>query len=867
MPSVGQSISPDEIIEKPGKDDIKILHLVGRRGCKIPLQGRPSILLIGRTGERRLFSRRSGVTVVGLLLTMLLCVTSCKVSEPLTSIPAKDLATLFQNLQSGGDTLDIHQILAETRSAPRTDPNWPTLTYLIGEAELRGNHIKQARVAFRDLSTWAASLPSEGPYKYGWGGSGLAAVALWRWLQILDAHGGTPGEIDELLKAARTLSRARLVAGMVHPGLLPALPLIEEDSARLLAHVLWKDNRPEASAAFLAFLSIDSGGELDDTDELIVRKMYSQGLATPERLNLFRYRRQLGLVMTARRKQRAAEALRQIWKDTSAPGEVRAEAIYEWANYYRRSGKKKQDVIAGLTSTYDLVRGKGLIAQEALYLRGMVQNSVEPKRPDPFFSDMTQLVEDYPHSPLSADALYQMAAEQVFANPPDIEAALSNFAKLRVFEGMNDWADSAYFLPAAALIDRGSNNDLNVADGLLADYLERFPDGVFRRRSLFWRGRIAEKKKNAKAAEALYWQIVKEAPFDYYGVRASMHLDDGASADSMALPRTNSKTWKRIQDAYRSGRPEVVLDASTPYHARLEAAETTGLYAQLITIVDGVGRQFHNRIDNIPLQELDKHNLIPAVAMLLALRQDALAARDSVLTADNRLRLAAFLGRKVGDWPTAFAMTQLRSDAPHSRISELQNDPRFLATVYPGIEALTWLKEPVSSAAWEMDGSVALSESLMYGIMRNESGFYPAAISAVGAIGLFQIMPDTFKHTEQCWKPYDTARKSTAESYLFNAGRNTQFWSCWISKEGIQPKVSADIPLMLVKQNAGRGNLSTWMKSWNGRTFEHDLELQIDTFRFPATQRFVRRVLADVSIADASGAFDATATAQRRGKP
>jgi hypothetical protein len=867
MPLVGQSISRDEITDEPGKDGINVLHLVGSRGGGIPLQGRASIPLVGHTGERRLFSRRSGVTAAGLLLTMLLCVmTSCKISEPRTSIPAQHLATLFLNLQSGGDAPDIQKILAETRNAPRTDPNWPTLTYLMGEARLRGNHVERARASFRDLSTWAASLPPEGPYKDGWGASGLAAVALWRWLQILDAQGGTAGEIDEVLRAARTLYRTRLFAGMVHPGLLPALPLIEENSAKLLAHVLWKHNRPEAIPAFVAFLSIDSVGELDPIDKSIRQKMFDQGLATPERLDLFRYRRQLSLVMTETRKQLAAEALRQIWKDTSAPGDVRAEAIYEWANYYRRSREKKQDVIAGLTSAYDLVRGKGLIAERALYLRGMVQNSVEPRNPDAFFSDLTQLVEDHPHSPPSADALYQMAAEQVFAIPPDIEAALSNFAKLRVFEGISDWADSAYFLPAAALIDRGSDNDLNVADGLLAGYVERFPDGVFRLRSLFWRARIAEKKENTKA-EALYRQIIEEAPFDYYGVRAGMHLDDGASANSMALPRTNSKTWKRIHDAFRSGRPEAVLDASTPYHVRLEAAETTGLYAQLMTIVDHVGRQFRNRIDNIPLQELDKQNLIPAVAMLLAVRQDALSARDSVLTANNRLRLAAFLGGRVGDWPTALAITELRSDTPHYRVSELQNDPRFLATVYPGAEALTSLKEPVARAAWQIDGSVALSKSLMYGIIRNESGFYPAAISAVGAIGLFQIMPSNFEHTEQCWEPYDAARKPTAGSYLFDPTRNTQFWSCWINKEKIQPKVGLDIPLMLVKQNAGKGNLTTWMKSWHGRTIEHDLELQIDTFRFPATQVFVRRVLADVSIADASGIFVATATATQRGKP
>jgi soluble lytic murein transglycosylase-like protein len=741
------------------------------------------------------------------------------------------------------------------------------MTYLTGEAQLRGNHVEPARATFRELSTWAGSLPSTGPYKDGWGASGLAAVALWRWLHILDAQGGTPEEIDLALKTARALYRTRFFAGMVHGGLLPALPLVEENSARLLAHILWKAKRPEAYAVYLAFVSIDSVGRSDPTDELIARQMFDHGLATPERLDLFRYRRQLGRVMTQTRKQHATDALWRLWNSASAPADVRAEAGYEWSNFYRRSREKKKDIITVLSGTYELAGGTGLIAEKALYLRGTVQNSVAPRDPDAFFSDMTRLREQHPNSPLAADALYQIASEQLFATPPNVDRALSNLSKLRAFEGVNDWLDSAYFLAAAAFIDRGGDEDLNAADRLLAGYVERFPDGVFRRRCLFWRGRIAEKKDDIKAAEALYKQLIDEAPYDYYGLRASMHLEDGASATSMALPRANSKTWIKIRDAYRRSNPEAELARSTPYHVRLQAAESTGLYAQLLTIVDGLGRQFRNRLDNIPLQELDERNLIPAAAMLLALRQDALAARDSALTAENQLTLAGFLGRRVGDWPTALAMTVLRGDAPHRRLTELQNDARFLATVYPGVDALTALREPLARAAWQMGGSASLSESLMYAIIRRESGFYTGAISSVGALGLFQIMPANFEKTAECWKPRDVARRPTPASYLFDPARNTQFWSCWIEKEKFQPRVPEDIPLMLVKQHAGRGNLSEWMKHWQGRTIERDLELQIDAFRFPATQLFARSVLADTAIAHASGLFDTSAAATPRENP
>jgi soluble lytic murein transglycosylase-like protein len=808
------------------------------------------------------FNPRQRVAL-GLVMFVLVITASCKVADKPVAVSPQHLATLFAKLQSGDTAPDIQAVLAETRNALRTDPNWPALTYLVGEAYLKRKDLEQARATFRDLAVWAASDQSAGPYKDQWGGSGLAAIGLWRWLRIVDLHGGTPGEVEQALKVAAALQGTRLYAGMVRSSLLPALPLIEEDVARLSAHLAWRAKRPEATALFLGFVSIDSTGELDATDELIQKSMLDQGLATPERLDLFRFRRQLSLVNTEPRKQRAAEKLRALWENQNAPPEVRAEAGYEWSNFYRQSKEKRSTVVAVLTSAFDLAGGSGSIAEKALFRRGMVHNSVDPKRPDAFFGDMNLLLDRFPNGRLADDALYQVATEHLFGAAPDQERAFSYFEKLRALQGTNDWMDSAHFLAALGLVDRGTAADLKAADRLLAGYVERFPDGAFRLRSLFWRGRIAERDNDTAAAQGFFQRVVDEAPYDYYGLRASMHLEGGASVISMALPRANSKTWGRVREAYRKRGPDVELEGTTPYHDRLRAAQHNGLYRQLLAIVDGLGRRFRNRLDNIRLQELDEQNLIPAAALLLALRQDALAARDSALTADNQLRLAGFMGRKLGDWPTALAMTFVRDDASHRRIIELQNDPRFLATVYPGIDALGTLKEALADAAWQIDDSTALSESLMYGVIRRESAYYSGAISAVGALGLFQIMPLTFEKRPECWTPRTTGQKPTPTSYLFDPVRNTQFWSCWVRKE-FDPRTRDGIALMLVNHHAGADRLGAWMKTWKGRAIERDLELQIDTYRFPATRVFVRYVLSDVAIADAGGLFETGAGTSRR---
>jgi hypothetical protein len=154
----------------------------------------------------------------------------------------------------------------------------------------------------------------------------------------------------------------------------------------------------------------------------------------------------------------------------------------------------------------------------------------------------------------------------------------------------------------------------------------------------------------------------------------------------------------------------------------------------------------------------------------------------------------------------------------------------------------------------------------MYAVIRHESRYYPGAISVVGALGLFQIMPPTFEGRTDCWKLREQGEKPTPTSYLFDPVRNTQFWSCWVKKE-FEPKTRDSIALMLVNHHAGLGDLNEWKKNWKGRAIERDLEMQIDTFRKPATQVFVRSVLSDVAIVDANGFFEAGAGASRGEKP
>jgi hypothetical protein len=209
-------------------------------------------------------------------------------------------------------------------------------------------------------------------------------------------------------------------------------------------------------------------------------------------------------------------------------------------------------------------------------------------------------------------------------------------------------------------------------------------------------------------------------------------------------------------------------------------------------------------------------------------------------------------------------MADIRSDVRHARLGAMQNDPRYLATVYPRDDVLPMLKVALAESSWPIDGSSALSQSLMYSVIRRESAYYPSAISVAGAIGLFQIMPATFNGRKDCWKPTPAGMPPTPASVLFDPDRNTRFWSCWVGKE-FQPKKRDEIAMMLVRHHAGGGNLNEWRKGWKGRAIENDLELQIDCLRYPATRLFVQHVLTDLTIVDSAAWFDAAA--DNSGKP
>ncbi|MGH8487496.1 MAG: tetratricopeptide repeat protein, partial [Gammaproteobacteria bacterium] len=286
--------------------------------------------------------------------------------------------------------------------------------YLVGEVHRRRGDSEGSRKAFRELATWAAG----DPYGDTWGGSGLAALALWRWLQILDRAAPSEAvEVDRALEGATVLGGTRLYRGMVRVDpLQPGLPQLDEGVTKLSAHVAWKNDRKDAAKRwFLNYLTIASSPFLDDVDRQILDEIIASGMATRARFDLFRSKRLLTLVNTSGEKDKAAAELERLWRDPSVPTDVRADAGYELANYKRSQPDRLQ--VLGILDSVLALAADSPVAEKALFRRATVHNQEKgrgdtgDRNVEAFRNNLRELLQKFPRGQLADDALYQLATD------------------------------------------------------------------------------------------------------------------------------------------------------------------------------------------------------------------------------------------------------------------------------------------------------------------------------------------------------------------------------------------------------------------------------------------------------------------------
>jgi len=116
---------------------------------------------------------------------------------------------------------------------------------------------------------------------------------------------------------------------------------------------------------------------------------------------------------------------------------------------------------------------------------------------------------------------------------------------------------------------------------------------------------------------------------------------------------------------------------------------------------------------------------------------------------------------------------------------------------------------------------------LLAALVRAESGFKANAMSAAGARGLMQVMPETAS-----WTAKQIGIQDFNESQLYQPGVN-------LFKDFHGNQVTG-----LAAYNAGRGNVQAWLDDglWKGTMAD------ADRIPFPETQLYLRAVMRDYEI-------------------
>ncbi|MBQ2667614.1 MAG: lytic transglycosylase domain-containing protein [Clostridia bacterium] len=123
-----------------------------------------------------------------------------------------------------------------------------------------------------------------------------------------------------------------------------------------------------------------------------------------------------------------------------------------------------------------------------------------------------------------------------------------------------------------------------------------------------------------------------------------------------------------------------------------------------------------------------------------------------------------------------------------------------------------------------------VEESLVYAVIKAESNFDAQAESPVGALGLMQMMPNTFT-----WMQSHVGGSYPAEA-LFEPEISIRF-GCALLK--LLLNEYGDLTVALSAYNAGMGNVTSWLSD----TAYSDDGVTLKEIPFPETRIYVKKVL------------------------
>lgn len=226
-------------------------------------------------------------------------------------------------------------------------------------------------------------------------------------------------------------------------------------------------------------------------------------------------------------------------------------------------------------------------------------------------------------------------------------------------------------------------------------------------------------------------------------------------------------------------------------------------------------------------------------------------ADQTAVERDDRfeaLRRFARIGRK--DLAAIFA----------KHMAETLKSPGQIAAVIDMMEKQGWMNLAVSTgkagAQRGMDMEVrafpigvnpnvetsGLEKALAFAIMRQESEFNQSVVSSAGAVGIFQVMPDTGRD----------AAKKLGIGYDAGAWRNDPAYNIRLGAGYVANLVSnydGNYVMAIAGYNAGPGRIRDWVREYGDpRTGDVDIVDWMERIPFSETRNYVHRVLENLQV-------------------
>ena len=120
---------------------------------------------------------------------------------------------------------------------------------------------------------------------------------------------------------------------------------------------------------------------------------------------------------------------------------------------------------------------------------------------------------------------------------------------------------------------------------------------------------------------------------------------------------------------------------------------------------------------------------------------------------------------------------------------------------------------------------------VVYALIRTESRFDSGAVSSAGAVGLMQMMPDTFR-----WLTDEILFDHFEDGMLYDPETNIRYGTYYLSRLYAR---YGDWSLCLAAYNAGIGRVDTWLKDESLADGEGGLK----HIPFTETRKYVSRVM------------------------